>query len=185
MFITQFYDPVNAILGDNPIGFIFEQEYHRKSERIAPKKYVEAMDSFFSLLPKDERYHLEARTDYYHTHQYFEMLYNHGIGHVLSHWTWLPTLRKQFIKSEKSFYNSGKQCIIRLLTPLKMRYNDSYIKTFPFDKIIEGLINPEMIPETVEIAKAGISDGVSVNIILNNRVCGNAPLLAKELSQYF
>lgn len=185
MFINQFYDPANAILGDNILGFVFEQEYHRKADRIPPKQYVEDLDYFFEALPGDKRYHIETRTDYYHTSQYFDMLYNRGIGHVLSHWTWLPPLRKQFIKAQKSFYNSGKQSIIRLLTPLRMSYNDSYIKTFPFDKPVDDIVNPEMINETIEIIEAGIKAGVTSNIILNNSVNGNAPALAQEVYQHF
>jgi len=185
MFISQFYDPAIAILGDNIVGFIFEQEYHRIADRIPPKQYVEDLNSFFESLPKDKRYHLETRTDFYHTKQYFDMLYDRGIGHVLSHWTWLPPLWKQFIKGRKSFYNSGKQSIIRLLTPLRRGYTDSYIKTFPFDKPVDDLVNPEMINETVEIIKAGIKAGVNTNVILNNRVNGNAPTLAQEIYQRF
>ena len=185
MFINRFYDPANAVLGDNIAGFVFEQEYHRKAERIPPKQYVEDLDNFFASLPKDKRYHLETRTDYYHTHQYFDMLYKRGIGHVLSHWTWLPTLWKQFTKAGKSFYNSGKQSIIRLLTPLKMSYNDSYIRTFPFNKVVPDLIPPETVKETVEIIKAGKNDGVTTNVILNNRINGNAPTLAQEIYKYF
>ena len=182
MFINQFYDPANAVLGEKLEGFIFEQEYLRKSERVAPKKYVDDLDNFIQSLPKDNRYHIETRTDYYHTREYFSMLYTHGVGHVLSHWTWLPPLRKQFLKSGKQFYNRGRNCIIRLLTPLKMKYNDSYEKTFPFDKPVEGFMNPEMIPEAVDIIKEGSKNGVCMNVILNNRCCGNAPILAKELS---
>ena len=66
-----------------------------------------------------------------------------------------------------------------------MSYNDSYIKTFPFDKPVDGLMNPEMINETVEIIKAGIKAGVCSNVILNNRVNGNAPTLAQEIYRHF
>ncbi|MFC1535278.1 DUF72 domain-containing protein, partial [Thermodesulfobacteriota bacterium] len=118
MFINQFYDPANAILGENLGGFIFEQEYLRKADRVPSTKYIHDLEGFLSELPKDNRYHIETRTEFYHTKPYFELLSKHGIGHVLSHWTWLPPLRKQFIKAGKQFYNSGRQCIIRLLTPL-------------------------------------------------------------------
>lgn len=181
LFIKQFYDPANAVLGDNLLGFIFEQEYHRKNDRIAIDKYIKDLADFFISLPEDDRYHVETRTDYYHTMNYYDMLSQHGIGHVLSHWTWLPTLMKQFTKAGMKFYNSGSQCIIRLLTPLRMRYNDSYIKTYPFDKPVQELMSSEMIPETVEIVKAGINAGVDMNVILNNRAGGNAPIMAGEL----
>ncbi len=182
MFINQFYDPANAVLGEKLVGFVFEQEYLRKEERVTQKQYVGDLDTFLSSLPEDERYHIETRTEYYHADEYFDMLFSHGVGHVLSHWTWLPPLRKQFLKSGKKYYNRGKNCILRLLTPLKMKYNDSYEKTFPFDKTVEGLMNPEMIPEAVEIIKEGSRNGICMNVILNNRCCGNAPMLAKELT---
>jgi uncharacterized protein YecE (DUF72 family) len=185
MFINQFYDPANAIMGKNIAGFVFEQEYHRKAERIPPMQYVEELDNFFKSLPKDKRYHIETRTDFYHTHQYFDMLLNRGVGHVLSHWTWLPPLWKQFIKAKKSFYNSGRQSIIRLLTPLRMGYDDSYIKTFPFNKPVDEIKGPEMVNETVEIIKAAGTSGFTTNVILNNRVNGNAPTLAREIYQHF
>ncbi len=185
MFINQFYDPANAILNKNIAGFVFEQEYHRKAGRIPPKQYVGELDNFFKALPKDNRYHIETRSDYYHTSQYFDMLSDRGVGHVLSHWTWLPPLWKQFTKAKKSFYNSGKQSIIRLLTPLRMSYEDSYIKTFPFNKPVDEINDPEMVNETMEIIKEAGKSGVTTNVILNNRVNGNAPTLAREIYKHF
>ncbi|MFC1863869.1 DUF72 domain-containing protein [Thermodesulfobacteriota bacterium] len=185
MFTNQFYDPANAILGDKLVGFIFEQEYQRKADRVPPKQYVESIGEFIRSLPKDDRYHIETRTEYYHIDPYFEMLDKYGVGHVLSHWTWLPPIRKQFIKAHKMFYNSGKNCIIRLLTPLYVRYQDSYSQAFPFDKMVEGMMNPEMLLETAEIMKTGVNDGVTVNVIVNNRAGGNAPLIARELVNQF
>ncbi len=40
-----------------------------------------------------------------------------------------------------------------------------------------------MVQETVEILKAAIEKGVSVNLIINNRAGGNAPLLAREIAE--
>jgi hypothetical protein len=185
MFINQFYVPANAILGDKLTGFVFEQEYQRKADRIPPKNYIEGLDEFIGSLPNDDRYHIETRTEYYHTDSYFEMLDSHGVGHVLSHWTWLPPIRKQFIKSRKRFYNSGRQCIIRLLTPIGVRYQDSYTQAFPFDKMVQGMMNPEMVLETVEIMNIAIREGFYVNVIVNNRAGGNAPLIARELANKF
>jgi len=74
MFINQFYDPANAILGDRISCFIFEQEYQRKSERIASKQFAEDLEVFIESLPKDDRYYFEIRTDYYQTYQYFDLI---------------------------------------------------------------------------------------------------------------
>jgi len=54
---------------------------------------AQALDKFFSQIPQDSRYHLELRTDLYLRDQIFEILAKHGVGQVLSHWTWLPPLQ--------------------------------------------------------------------------------------------
>ena len=75
--------------------------------------------------------------------------------------------------------------MIRLLTPLGMRYEDSYVKAYPFDRLVEGMMQPEMVLETVEIIKSAIEKGVLVNLIINNRAGGNAPLIAKLIVEKF
>ena len=106
-------------------------------------------------------------------------------GQVLSHWTWLPPLRKQLAKAGGRFFNSGKQSVIKLLTPIGMRYDESYIQAFPFDKLMEGMVQPEMILETVDLMERAVNRGVLANIIINNRAGGNAPLLAQLLAVKF
>jgi len=72
-------------------------------------------------------------------------LKKHGVGLVYSHWTWLPSLSDQFAKTGGRFFDSGNGGVIRLMTPLRMSYEESYAKTFPFDKMVEGMMNPQMI----------------------------------------
>jgi len=38
----------------------------------------------------------------------FEVMARHGVGQVLSHWTWLPPLEKQLAKASGRMLNSGK-----------------------------------------------------------------------------
>jgi hypothetical protein len=80
---------------------------------------------------------------------------------------------------------AGNECVIRLMTPLSMRYEDAYLKAYPFDRLIEGMLQPEMVRETVEILKTSIEKGVLVNLIINNRAGGNAPLIAREIAEKF
>jgi len=139
------------------------------------------LDEFFNKIPKDARYHIELRTEGYLADPVFEMLKKHGTGLVFSHWTWLPPLRKQFAKVKTEFFNSGKQVVIRLVTPLRMSYEESYAKAFPFDKMIPGMLDPEMIEDTVAIVKEAKMEKVRVNLIINNRAGGNAPLIAQKI----
>ena len=181
IFTEQFYEPAISLLGASLTGFIFEQEYQRKEDRAPVIEMAQSLNKFFSQIPKDSRYHLELRTDLYLRDQIFEVLSRYGVGQVLSHWTWLPTLRKQLAKADGRFFNAGNECVIRLLTPLGMRYEDSYVRAYPFDKLVEGMLQPEMVLETVEIIKAAVEKGIRVNLIINNRAGGNAPMIGQAI----
>jgi uncharacterized protein YecE (DUF72 family) len=185
VFINQFYRPATELLGQQLQGFIFEQEYLRKEDRPPLEDMAGALGAFFQKLPKDNRYHLEIRTDLYLREPLFAVLGKHGVGQVLSHWTWLPPLRKQFVKASGRFFNSGGQCVIRLLTPLRMRYEESYLQAHPFDRLVEGMLQPEMILDTVDLIWQGVNQDMAVNVIINNRAGGNAPLIAERVAKKF
>jgi uncharacterized protein YecE (DUF72 family) len=185
VFTHQFYEPATELLGSMVAGFIFEQEYLTKKDRPSVTDMAEDLDAFFQEIPRDKRYHLELRTDLYLRESIFEVLEGHGVGQVLSHWTLLPPLRKQLAKAGGRFFNAAKQCIIRLLTPIGTRYDDSYIQAYPFDKVVSGMLQPEMVLETVDIMTQAIKQGGMVNVIINNRAGGNAPLLAQIIAKKF
>ena len=185
IFTRQFYQPAIGLLEPWIAGFIFEQEYQRKQERCSPKKLASELDAFFDSIPKDSRYHVEIRTDALLTSPLFGVFEKHGLGRVLSHWTWLPRLSTQFATSGKKFLNRGNNCIVRLMTPKGMRYEDAYARTHPFTGMVDGMMNPEMVNDTVNIIRAAIEDGVQINVIVNNRAGGNAPLIAQKIAEQF
>jgi len=185
IFTHQFYEPAVDLLGNLVKGFIFEQEYQPKQERTSPDEYATAIDEFLHQIPRDNRYHIELRTESLLSVPYFHVLEKHGVGQVLSHWTWLPPLWKQFKMGGGRFLNSGNQSIIRLMTPLRMRYTDAYIKAHPFDKMIDGMMNPRMVEETIALMSEAIDQGVHINVVVNNRAGGNAPIIAQKISEKF
>ncbi len=153
-------------------GFIFEQEYQRKQDRTPIKEMAGELDGFFHAIPKDNRYHIELRTESYLSQPVFAVLEKHGVGQVLSHWTWLPRLLKQSAKSGGRFFNSGKQCIIRLMAPRGIRYEEAYARAHPFDKLIDEMLDPVMVEETALLMRAGIKQDIQMNVIINNRAGG-------------
>jgi hypothetical protein len=82
-------------------------------------------------------------------------------------------------------FNAGRELIIRLCTPLKMRYEVAYEKAHPFDKIVEGMLQPKMIEGTAKLMHEGVEKGAKVNILVNNRAGGNAPLITQEIAEKF
>jgi uncharacterized protein YecE (DUF72 family) len=182
IFTRQFYNPSIEILGPRLTGFILEQEYQPKKDRVEAEKMAESLDSFFKAVPKDKRYHVELRTEAYLSEPVFAVLEKHGVGQVYSHWTWLPPLSKQFSKTKGRFFNSGGDGLIRLMTPLRMSYEDSYARAYPFDKMVDGMMNDEMIDDAVEIILEGIRQRKRMRLIINNRAGGNAPTIAQQIA---
>jgi hypothetical protein len=185
IFTGQFYDPAVTILGPFLAGFIFEQEYQRKKDRASPTDLAGDLDLFFYGIPKDSRYHLELRTEPYLAGPVFKVMEKHGVGQVLSHWTWLPSLGEQFAKSGRRFFNSGGQSIIRLMTPRGARYEEAYAQAHPFKTLVPSMVHPSMVEETAELMWEGIDHNIRINIIVNNRAGGNAPLVAQQIALRF
>jgi uncharacterized protein YecE (DUF72 family) len=185
LFIEGFYKPAVDLLDPWLAGFIFEQEYQRKQDRVTPTELADELTAFFAKIPKDTRYHVELRTDAFLSPIVFKVLEDFGIGQVLSHWTWLPSLKEQFRKGGEKFTNARKHSIVRLMTPRGVRYEEAYSKAYPFNSLIEGMMSPLMIEETVRIMETAIREDSKISIIVNNRAGGNAPIIAQRIMQQF
>ena len=146
---------------------------------------AQSLDKFFGTIPKETRYHIELRTESYLAEPVFKILEKQEVGLVPSHWTWLPPLGKQFTKSGGSIFSSGGQSIVRLITTLRMSYEDSYGRAFPFDKLVEGMLNPQMIEDTVGLIREAIKREKRIAIIVNNWAGGNGPLIAEQTAKRF
>ncbi len=182
-FIAQFYDPAAEVLGPRLHAIVFEQEYHRKQGRPEPGEIARELDRFFQALPEDPRYHVELRTEPFLCAELFQVLAAHGVGQVFSHWTWLPSLRRQFRLSGGKFFNSSGDVVIRLMTPRGMRYEEAYARAHPFNRLVEGMLQEAMVQDTVFLAKEALAQGARPSIIINNRAGGNAPLIARKIGE--
>jgi len=69
------------------------------------------------------------------------------------------------------------------MTPLRMSYEDSYAKAFPFDKMVDGMMNPQMTEDGIEIIMEGGRRGKRINLIINNRAGGNAPMITQQIAK--
>jgi uncharacterized protein YecE (DUF72 family) len=184
-FTERFYNPAIGLLGEHLEAFVFEQEYQRKDERVTASDLSARLDEFFSLIPEDDRYHVELRTESYLSKPVIDLFARRGIGQVLSHWTWLPGLTAQFALSGWRFLNRGKRALIRLMTPRGVRYEDAYARAWPFKGLVEGMLDAKMLEDTVSIMQQAVKEGVLVNVIINNRAGGNAPMIAQLIARRF
>jgi len=185
VFIRQFYEPAKELLDPWLSGFIFEQEYQRKQDRPTSEEMARELDTFFNAVPRDVCYHVELRTETFLSEPVFSVFENHGLGQVLSNWTWLPTLSHQFALSGHRFFNAERACIIRLMTPSGVRYEDAYTRAHPFNALVKGMQNEQLVMKTTELMRAALDQGVRVNLIINNRYGGNAPITAQHITRQF
>jgi len=184
-FVRQFYEPARGMLDGWLKGFIFEQEYQRKQDRPFATQMAEDLDAFFEAVPKDNRYHVELRTEAFLKAPVFRVLEKHGVGQVLSHWTWLPSLAHQFGLSGRKFFNAGGEAVMRLMTPRGMRYEEAYAKAHPFNALVDGMLAPGMIDDTLQLMQEALARETGINVIINNRTGGNAPLIARRIANQF
>ncbi len=185
LFTEAFHGPAIDLLGELLAGFIFEQEYQRKQDRAPVEPFAEALDAFFEAIPRDPRYHVELRTESYLCPRVFRVFERHGIGQVFSRWTWLPPLPRQLACAGGRFFSGARQCIVRLMTPIGMRYEEAYAKAYPFDRMVGELFQPALVEECVHLAKTAMEQGMTVHIVINNRAGGNAPLIARLVAARF
>ncbi|RLC31489.1 MAG: DUF72 domain-containing protein [Deltaproteobacteria bacterium] len=184
-FIRRFHTPAVEVLGTCLGGFIFEQEYQRKQDRVSPERLARELDRFFTRIPEDRRYHIELRTEAYLSAPVFRVFEKHGLGQVLSNWTWLPSLSRQHGLSGGRFFNTGGECVIRLMTPSGMRYEDAYARAYPFGALVDGMLDEEQVRKTAEFLYASVEKGIRINVIVNNRYGGNAPITAQHIARQF
>lgn len=96
---------------------------------------------------------------------------------------WVAASGKQFAKGRADFVHSRRPAIIPLITRLRMSYEGSYARVYLFKKMVLGSLGPEMIEGTVKIVNESIKDNVQVNLIINNRVGGNAPPIGQAITE--
>ncbi len=182
LFVERFYHPAGDLLGPRLVGFIFEQEYQKKAERPNPRVFAAELDRFFTELPSDTRYHMEIRTEALWTPALYRVFKKHGVGQILSHWTWLPPLSVQFRKSGEQILNRSGALVIRWMTPRGIRYEKAYAQAHPFDRLVPGMPDPRMFTESARIIRYALGNDHRVYVLINNRAGGNAPLLARQLA---
>jgi len=186
-YVDQFLKPALSILGDRLTGIIFQQEYQRKSDGPSAEQMISELETFFSGIDETPQNHIELRSPHLLTPAYAEWLEDRGIGFVYSHWTWLPSIKEQWLKSGERFTAKNNEAVIRLLTPRKIKYADAYALCHPFDKAVPELVNSagtqQMVDETTALAFKALQQAGVLNVIVNNRAYGNGPELAKRLGQ--
>ncbi len=185
-YVSTFHEPALDILGDRLDGIIFQQEYQRVADSPRPDENVRQLDDFFAALPDAPQPHIELRSEHLLRGPYFDWLAERGLGHVFSHWTWLPPLRRQWSMSGERLTAADGQVVTRLLTPRDMKYAEAYATAHPFEAPVAELSETEqahdMVLDVTALAFRAEAQNATLNVIANNRAWGNAPNLNQTVA---
>jgi uncharacterized protein YecE (DUF72 family) len=185
-YVKTFHEPALDILGDRLDGIIFQQEYQRVADSPSPEKNVDQLDDFFGAIPDTPQSHIELRSEHLLQGPYFDWLDARSLGHVFSHWTWLPPLRRQWSLSGERLTAGDDQVVTRLLTPRDMKYAEAYATAHPFEEPVPELSETEqahdMVLDTTALAFQAEAQNATLNVVANNRAWGNAPDLNRTIA---
>jgi uncharacterized protein YecE (DUF72 family) len=172
-FVEQVLPPYAAAFKDHTGPFIFE--FQRTG--IERDEFLTKLDVFLAPLPKEYRYAVEVRHASLLHEDYHAILRAHGVAHVYNHWTHMPPLAQQHELLGRSF--TAPFTMIRVLTPVGMKYEDA-VKAFePYNKIVRP--NPQMRRDVIELIRHGIIEARPTYAIINNRSEGSAPLTIQAI----
>lgn len=195
MFVKGFLEPAQQLLRDRLGGIVCEQGYQRKHDTPTTEVHTAALATFFRHIEdmtgqhagRDLGCHLEIRSPHLLQKPYFDWLESAGLGHVFSHWTWLPPIREQWKRSGERLTSARKEVVARLLTPLRVPYADAYAAAWPFDRelpeIAQSAQGKAMVLDTVALSLQALKHDAAPIVLLNNRAWGSAPELARRIAE--
>lgn len=185
-YLETFHAPALDLLGDRLDGILFQQEYQPVADSPSPAENVDQLDAFFGALPNAPQAHVELRAEHLLRGPYFDWLADRGLGHVFSHWKWLPPLRRQWALTGERLTAANGQVVARLLTPRDMSYADAYTMAHPFEAPVPELSETQqahdMVLDATALAYRAQANGALLNVIANNRAWGNAPDLNRAIA---
>lgn len=171
LFVREVLDPMQAEFGGHLGPLIFEFQTIAKKSGVGPAAFAQALDRFFSALPVGPPYAVEIRNAEYLGDEYFAVLRTHGVGHVFSSWTRMPSIGEQLVLHDAI---TAPFIVARALLRPGRSYAQAVDAFAPYDHIQDE--NPPLRADLVALAKAALELRIPAYLIVNNRAEGCAPL---------
>jgi hypothetical protein len=171
LFEEEVWAPYQAHFGQHTGPFVFEFQTIPRRERMEPDRFVARLDEFLGRLPREGEYSVEVRNEEFLTPSYFAVLREHGVAHVLSSWTRMPSIGEQL---DLPGAITGRFLVARALLKPGRSYAEAVDRFAPYDRIREP--NPRLRGDLVRLARTAGSLRVPAYLLVNNRVEGSAPL---------
>ncbi len=177
-FVDEMVGPFLEVFREHTGPFLLQMPPVAREKRPAPPAFAERLDRFLGGLPKGARYAVELRDPVLLTAEYREVLAARGAAHVYNYVTAMPMPEEQTASVP---VESASFAVIRLLLAPGTRYNDRREEFAPFDKLVAPDL--EMRRQVVSLARAAVSLGREVFVLVNNKAEGCSPLTIRALAE--
>lgn len=172
LFQEAFLGPMAAIR--DQVGLvIFEFSRFSSADFARGRDFVEALDRFFSALPRDWPFGVEIRNRSFLEPEYFEVLTRHGVAPVFNSWEAMPPVAEQIARAGPAALAGAAG--VRLLLRPGRRYEDAVKRFAPYDRLQDP--QPETRTAVVRLIQQARQTGRPrpLWLYVNNRFEGNAP----------
>ena len=172
---SQFLDPL-APYRHRVAALIFEfGAFPRRTYARGVEQFAADLNSFLDQLPKTFRYAVEVRNREFLDPHYFAALRNHGVAHVFSSWTKMPSLAEQYDIAEA---HTADFTVSRALLRPGRRYEQAVRSFAPYEKIADPYREGT---DALQRLIQGAGEQAPALVFVNNRFEGNAPITIATL----
>jgi len=176
LFLEAVYEPYRRDFADHAGPFVFEFQAVGRGSGVTPERFATRLDEFFSALPRDAMYAVEVRNDEFLTPMYFAVLREHGVAHVFSSWTRMPSIGDQL---DLSGALSGPFIVARALLQQGRTYDEAVDAFAPYDRIQDP--SPGLRRDLLRLIETAVHARIPAYLLVNNRAEGSAPLTIAEV----
>jgi uncharacterized protein YecE (DUF72 family) len=169
LFTEEFLAPVSE-LKEKCGTIIFEFPTFSPGSSVTLPVFLRLLDGLFSNIPRGFNYSVEIRNSEFLAPEYFAMLHQHGVAHVLNNWTRMPAIREQI---DLGNVLPAPFAVIRALLKPGRTYQQAVDQFQPYDAIKE--VNPEIREGVATTAVRCAREHKKLYAYVNNRAEGNSP----------
>ncbi|MCA9762864.1 MAG: DUF72 domain-containing protein [Gemmatimonadetes bacterium] len=178
LFLTEVLAPLREHFGEHLGPLIFEFQAIAKKDGVDAAGFADALDRFFSVLPRDVPYAVEIRNPDYLAPEYFAVLRQHGVGHVFNAWTRMPAIGEQLLLHDAI---TAPFIVSRALLRSGRSYAQAVDAFAPYDHVQDE--NPTLRADLAALARAALELRIPAYLIVNNRAEGCAPLTIAAVAE--
>jgi uncharacterized protein YecE (DUF72 family) len=139
--------------------------------------FLDALDAFFTGLPREFTYAVEIRDAAVLTPAYRALLARHGLAHTYNYWSAMPGLAAQAAVVPP---DDADPVVVRLLLAPGTWYDDQRERFAPFNRLVAP--DEAMRDEVVALTTTALRRGRRVYVLVNNKAEGSSPLTIEALA---